>query len=32
LLEGIPQEDIPELLVKEGVDAKKVLLIAPANP
>jgi len=32
LLEGIPQEDIPELLVKKGVDAKKVLLIAPANP
>ena len=32
LLEGIPQEDIPELLVKQGVDAKKVLLIAPANP
>lgn len=32
LLEGIPEEDIPELLVKEGVDSKKVLLIAPANP
>ena len=32
LLEGIPQEDIPELLVRQGVDAKKVLLIAPANP
>ena len=32
LLEGIPEEDIPELLVKEGVDAKKVVLIAPGNP
>lgn len=32
LLEGIPEEDIPELLVRKGVDAKKVLLIAPANP
>ena len=32
LLEGIPQEDIPELLVKQGVDANKVFLIAPANP
>ena len=28
LLEGIPQEDVPELLVKEGVDASKVILIA----
>ena len=32
LLEGIPQEDIPELLVKQGVDANKILLITPANP
>jgi CHAT domain-containing protein len=32
LLEGIPQEDIPELLVRQGVDANKVLLIIPANP
>lgn len=32
LLEGIPEEDIPELLVKQGVDAKKVVLIAPGNP
>jgi CHAT domain-containing protein len=32
LLEGIEEVDIPELLVKEGVDAKKVLLITPANP
>jgi hypothetical protein len=32
LLEGIPQEDIPELLVKQGVDANKVHLIAPENP
>src|SRR2546425_11147586 len=32
LLEGIAEEDIPELLVKEGVDAKKVVLIAPGNP
>lgn len=31
LLEGIPQEDIPELLVRQGIDAKKVILIA-ANP
>lgn len=31
LLEGIPQEDIPELLVRQGVDAKKVILIA-SNP
>jgi hypothetical protein len=32
LLEGIPEVNIPELLVREGVDAKKVLLIAPENP
>ena len=32
LLEGIPEEDIPELLVKKGVDAKKVLLIVPTTP
>jgi hypothetical protein len=32
LLEGIPEEDLPELLVKQGVDAKKVTLIASANP
>jgi len=32
LLEGIAEEDIPELLVKQGVDAKKVVLIAPGNP
>ena len=32
LLEEIPGEDIPELLVKDGVDAKKVVLIEPENP
>ena len=33
LLEGIQEEDIPELLVKQGIDAKKVCLITPAvNP
>lgn len=32
LLEGIAEEEIPDLLVKEGVDAKKVVLIAPGNP
>jgi TIR domain/CHAT domain len=31
-LEGIPDEDLPALLVKQGVDAKKVILIASANP
>jgi hypothetical protein len=31
LLEGISQEEIPELLVKDGVDARKVVLIAPAT-
>jgi hypothetical protein len=32
LLEGIPEEDIPELVIKKGVNAKKVHLIAPGNP
>jgi hypothetical protein len=32
LLEGIPEVNVPELLVRRGVDAKKVLLIAPENP
>jgi len=32
LLEGIPQEDIPELLVKQGVNANKIFLITPGNP
>jgi len=32
LLEGIAEEDIPELLVKGGVDTNKVVLIAPGNP
>jgi hypothetical protein len=32
LLEGIPDEDLPELLVKQGVDAKQVTLIASTNP
>ncbi len=32
LLEGIAEEDIPELLIKEGVDTNKVVLIAPGNP
>jgi CHAT domain-containing protein len=31
-LEEIPEEDIPDLLVKEGVDANKLVLIAPTNP
>ncbi len=29
LLEGIPEESKPELLVKEGVDPEKIVLIAP---
>lgn len=33
LLEGIPEEDIPELLVKEGLDPRQVVLIGgAANP
>jgi len=32
LLEGIPDEDLPELLVKQGVDARKVTLITSTNP
>jgi hypothetical protein len=32
LLEGIPQEDIPELLVRKGVGANKVFLVASASP
>lgn len=32
LLEGIPEEDIPELLVKEGVETQKVVLIVPEHP
>lgn len=32
LLEGIPGEDIPELLVKKGIDATNVVLVRPANP
>ena len=33
LLEGIPEENTPELLVKKGVDASSVFLIGPAvNP
>ena len=32
LLEGIPQEDIPELLVRQGVDASTVHLVTSANP
>ncbi len=32
LLEGISEKNIPELLVRQGVDANKVLLIAPENP
>lgn len=31
MLEGIPQEDIPDLLVKDGVDASRLLLIPPAR-
>ena len=29
LLEGIPEENKPELLVKDGVDPEKIVLIAP---
>ncbi|MEO6892854.1 MAG: CHAT domain-containing protein [Ktedonobacteraceae bacterium] len=33
LLEGIPEEDIPELLVKDGVDPTQIVLVRPsANP
>jgi len=33
LLEGIPEEDIPELLVKDGIDPNQIVLIGhPANP
>lgn len=33
LLEGIPEEDIPELLVKDGIDPSQVVLIGDmANP
>jgi hypothetical protein len=33
LLEDIPEEDIPELLVKDGVDPARIVLIGhPANP
>jgi CHAT domain len=33
LLEGIPEEDVPELLVKDGVDPKQIVLIGhAANP
>lgn len=33
LLEGIPEEDIPELLVKDGVDSNQIVLIGhPTNP
>jgi len=32
LLEGIPEEEILELLVKQGVDAGQVVLIAPTLP
>jgi hypothetical protein len=31
LLEGIPEESKPELLVKEGVDPEKIVLIAPED-
>ncbi len=31
LLEGIPEESKPELLVKEGVDPEKIVLIAPKD-
>jgi len=32
LLEGIPEEDIPELLVKPGVDAAATVLVARSRP
>lgn len=33
LLEGIPEENTPELLVKNGIDPTQVVLIGPqANP
>ena len=31
LLEGIPEESKPELLVKDGVDPEKIVLIAPED-
>ena len=32
LLEGIPEDDIPELLVKEGVDPRQIVLGIPSYP
>jgi hypothetical protein len=32
LLEGIPEEDTPELLVKEGIDPSEIILVSPTNP
>ncbi len=32
LLEGIPEEDTPELLVKEGIDPSQIILVSPTNP
>jgi hypothetical protein len=32
LFEDIPEEAMPELLVKDGVDANKIVLIAPRHP
>jgi CHAT domain len=32
LLEGIPEENTPELLVKEGIDPSQIRLVGQANP
>jgi hypothetical protein len=32
LLEGIPEDDIPELLIKEGVDPRQIVLGIPSYP
>lgn len=32
LLEGIPEEDTPELLVKNGIDPSQIILVSPTNP
>ena len=31
MLEGIPEENTPELFVKDGLEAKEVVIVRPAN-